>query len=152
MSIKPIIRPYRDSDKDRLISILRSNTPKYFASEEEVHLSSFLENELQMYFVIEVQLQIVGSGGINFDKNNILAVLSWDLIHPDFQNKSLGTLLVNYRLQLLKTHNTIERISVRTSQHVYKFYEKQGFVLQSIENDYWAIGFDLYEMSMSRAK
>jgi len=42
----------------------------------------------------------------------------------------------------------IDIISVRTSQHAYKFYEKMGFELVKITNDYWAKNFDLYLMQM----
>ena len=68
------------------------------------------------------------------------------MIHPKFQGKSLGTKLLNHRLEILKTIPSIQRITVRTSQVAYKFYEKHGFVLHEIKKDYWADGFDMYRM------
>jgi ribosomal protein S18 acetylase RimI-like enzyme len=40
-------------------------------------------------------------------------------------------------------------IIVRTSQLAYKFYQKVGFELEKTEKDFWAKGFDLYQMKMN---
>ena len=72
--------------------------------------------------------------------------ISWDIIHPAYQGKSLGAKLLKYRLEKLRSISSIEKITVRTSQLVYKFYEKQGFVLLEVRKDYWADGFDMYKM------
>ena len=37
----------------------------------------------------------------------------------------------------------IDRITVRTSQVTYQFYQKQEFILKSIKKDYWWKGFDI---------
>ncbi|UKJ09366.1 GNAT family N-acetyltransferase [Solitalea lacus] len=72
--------------------------------------------------------------------------MSWDIIDPDFQGRGVGQKLLNYRIELLKSIKDIERIKVRTSQLAYKFYQKNGFVLQTVVKNYWAKGFDLYDM------
>ena len=65
-----------------------------------------------------------------------------------YQGKTLGTLLLKYRIEKLKSIGSIQRITVRTSQAAYGFYEKQGFVLNEIKKDYWAKGFDMYNMEL----
>ena len=62
--------------------------------------------------------------GINFAENKTIGKISWDIIHPDFQGKSLGTKLLKYRIEVLKTIPGIQKITVRTLQVAYKFYEK----------------------------
>ena len=91
-------------------------------------------------------MEIIGCGGINFAKNKTIGKISWDILHPDYQGKMIGTQLLQFRLEKLKAIKNIEKITVRTSQFVYKFYEKQGFHLLKIRKDYWAKGFDLYDM------
>ena len=71
--------------------------------------------------------------------------ISWDIIHPDYQGKSLGRKLLMYRIEVL-SYSGIKKIIVRTSQLAYKFYEKQGFTLNEIKRNYWADGFDMYSM------
>ena len=90
--------------------------------------------------------QIVGCGGINFAENGTIGKISWDMIHPAFQGKSLGTKLLKHRIEVLESISSVEKITVRTSQVAYRFYEKQGFVLNDIKKNYWAEGFDMYSM------
>ena len=61
---------------------------------------------------------------VNFAENKTIGKISWDIIHPDFQGKSLGTKLLKYRIEVLKTIPGIQKITVRTLQVAYKFYEK----------------------------
>jgi ribosomal-protein-alanine N-acetyltransferase len=141
-----IIREYTLQDKNEVLALLRLNTPNYFSPHEEKDLVYYLNNEIELYFVIEIDNLIVGCGGINFSTDKTIAKISWDIMHPSFQGKGIGSALLNYRLEKLTTINTTQKIMVRTSQLVYRFYEKLGFTLIKTVDDYWATGFHLYEM------
>lgn len=145
MNQKPIIRAYVSADKPALLKILELNVPKYFAESELKDFENYLKNEIEQYFVVELNAKLIGAGGINFDKNKIIGKISWDFIHPEYQSRGIGKKLLQHRMELLKSME-IKRIAVRTSQLAYKFYEKNGFVLQEVTKDYWANGFDLYKM------
>jgi len=145
-----VIRNYYSTDKEEILKIFRLNTPAYFSPEEEKDLNHYLDLEIDMYFVLEMNGKIVGSGGINLSDDRKNGIISWDLLHPDFQRKGLGNQLLQYRLNKLKEMQTIDRIIVRTSQLVYPFYEKNGFQLKEIVKDYWAEGFDLYFMERKK--
>ena len=146
MSNSTLIRNYSHSDKDSVLKLVQQNTPKYFAESEEIDLENYLKNEIDLYYVIEIDVKIVGSGGINFDDSMTIAVLSWDIIDPEFQGKSFGSQLLNYRMEQINKIPSVQKIIVRTSQLTYQFYEKQGFKTVEIHKDYWASGFDMYFM------
>ncbi len=141
-----IIRNFKISDKESVLNLIRLNTPKYFSVNEEKDLDYYLDNEIDDYFVVEINEQIVGSGGINFKNNKSIGVISWDIINPNFQGKSIGSALLKYRIEKLKQFSEVQQIIVRTSQQANKFYEKNGFKLIEIIEDYWDKGFDLYYM------
>jgi [ribosomal protein S18]-alanine N-acetyltransferase len=141
-----VIREYKTSDRDAVLGLLKLNTPQYFSPEEESDLVYYLENEIEHYFILEINAQIVGSGGFNFSEDKTTGKISWDILHPDFQGKSLGSILLNHRIEKLKEFKNVQKIIVRTSQLAYKFYEKQGFRLIETIDDYWAKGFHLYNM------
>ena len=141
-----VIREYRETDKNAVIDLIRQNTPEYFALEEEADFSNYLDSERELYFVLLFNKEIVGCGGINFTDNKTTGKISWDIMHPDYQGKSLGKKLLRYRIEVLKAIPSIKKITVRTSQLAYKFYEKQGFTLNEIKRNYWADGFDMYSM------
>lgn len=144
------IREYEAKDKNEVINLIRLNTPKYFAVNEEEDLNKYLELERELYYVLLYDQKIVGCGGINFLDNDTTGKISWDIFHPDYQGNSLGTLLLKYRLDILNSMSGVQQIVVKTSQIAYKFYEKQGFVLIEVIKDYWAEGFDLYYMEYKK--
>ncbi len=139
------IRPFSLTDKAKLIEILKLNVPQYFAENEVDDFIFYLDYEIEKYFVAEFKEQIVGAGGINFEDDYRIGKISWDLISPKFQGLGIGAQLLKYRIDLLKSMKVSE-ITVRTSQLVYQFYEKNGFYLIETHKDYWAKGFDLYKM------
>ena len=146
MKENPCIRNYQNHDKEAVLNLLKLNTPQYFSPEEEKGLIYFLENEIEYYFVIEFENMIVGSGGFNFSGDPTKGFLSWDILHPEFQGKSLGSMLVKYRISRLREFKDLQKIRVRTSQLAYKFYKKMGFTLIDTVADFWAKGFHLYDM------
>ena len=140
------IRDYELPDKQEVINLIRLNTPEFFAPDEEADLINYLEKERELYYVLLFEEKIVGCGGINFSDNHTTGKISWDLFHPEFQGKSLGSKLLKFRIDKLNSMESIQNIIVRTSQVAYQFYEKQGFELLEIKEDYWAEGFDMYFM------
>lgn len=146
------IREYKSIDKSSVMNLIRLNTPEYFAPEEENDFSNYLDNERELYYVLLFNEKIVGCGGINFAENKTIGKISWDILHPEYQGKSLGTRLLEYRIEKLESIKSVQKITVRTSQIAYQFYEKQGFELKEIKKDYWAKGFDMYKMEYSYPK
>lgn len=145
-----IIRDYKPTDKSILLQIIRDNTPTYFAPEEENDFSDYLDNEVEAYFVVEADGKIVGCGGINLSENKTIGIISWGMIHPDYHGKKIGTALLQYRLNFLKSIESVKQITVRTSQFTYKFYEKNGFELKETKKDFWAKGIDMYYMEYQK--
>ena len=141
-----MIREYKSIDKNAVLQLIRLNIPKYFASNEEDDFSRYLDSEIELYYVLFFDKKLVGCGGINFSDNRMTGKISWDILHPEYQGKSLGTYLLEYRIKKLKSIDRVQRITVRTSQLAYKFYEKRGFELLEVKKDYWARGFDMYRM------
>ena len=143
-----MIRNYTKKDKSTLIELLRQNTPEYFDPSEEREFINYLDNEVEDYFVYEEHSKIIGAGGINYFMKDNSARISWDMIASKSQGRGVGKKLTLHRINLLMRNPKIDIISVRTSQHAYKFYEKLGFEIEKIEKDYWAKNFDLYLMEM----
>jgi ribosomal protein S18 acetylase RimI-like enzyme len=127
------------------LEIIQFNIPQYFAQEEKDELKHYLENEVEDYFIVETDNRIVAGGGINYPVNQNFATISWDLIHPDFQGIRIGSELLKFRISHIQNKG-FTKIRVRTSQQAFGFYEKHNFTLQEVIPDYWANGYDLYDM------
>lgn len=140
------IREYAPADKPAVMELLRLNTPRYFAPAEAEELASYLDTERELYFVVLAGEQIVGCGGINFADDGTTGRISWDIFHPQYQGRALGSRLLAYRIGRLRALGHVRRITVRTSQLACGFYGKRGFVLQEVRRNFWAPGFDMYRM------
>ncbi|HNT19531.1 MAG TPA: GNAT family N-acetyltransferase [Saprospiraceae bacterium] len=146
MDAKITIRKYTPSHRAVLLQLFRLNTPRYFSITEESHFIDYLENHAGHFFIVESGGAVVGCGGYNLFPEQADARISWDLFHPDFQGRGLGSALLQYRIDRINEVPGLKTITVRTSQWVYRFYEKFGFELKEVIKDYWAEGFDLYRM------
>jgi len=147
---KPIlnIRRYLPEDKELVLQLLDLNTPKFFDEAEREDFNHYLEEEIEDYFLVEDANEVLGVGGINYFLEERIARISWDIIKPNAQGKGIGGLLTKHRIRYLNQNNKIDTIVVRTTQLVFKFYEKMGFKLVEIKKDFWADGFDLYQMEL----
>lgn len=144
-----MIRLFEMADREKLLLLFDLNSPAYFAVEEKVDFIDYLENKKEKYFVFEKDGEIIGAGGINFFPEKKTARIAWDMVHPAHHGKGIGGQLTSHRFQVIKAMGVFEKIVVRTSQHAHLFYEKMGFILKKTEKDFWAKGFDLYEMEIN---
>ena len=140
-----LVAPYKAEYFEALIALFLANSPTYFAEEELADFKNYLQDQVEDYFVLLLGDQVIGCGGINYE--DTVGIISWDMLSPLHQGQGLGSILVEYRLELLRSKAHIDKVIVRTSQLTYPFYQKQGFILEQIVKDYWAPGFDLYAMS-----
>ena len=145
-----IIRKYKEEDKHALVNIMQNNIPKYFAETELSDYKEYLEEEIEEYFIASMDNRIIAAGGINYDRPRQLAKISWDIVDVPFHHQGIGSLLLEHRFQVISNKKDIKSIIVRTSQHAFGFYEKKGFKLLERHKDYWAKGFDMYKMSISK--
>lgn len=145
--MKTYIRTYRTEDKLSLFALLELNTPRFFAEEEHADFERYLKEDLEYHYVLcGADDTILGCGGFTTSEDGETAKLSWDFLHPDFQGFGFGSALTRHRIARIKQLPGIKKVSVRTSQHVYPFYEKFGLVVREIVPDYWAPGFDMYRL------
>ncbi len=144
-----MIRPYHPDDAQHLVDLLRLNTPQYFHPSEESDFVEYLVNHAENYFVVEENGMVIGCGGYNYADNNSTAYISWDIVHPDFQGKGIGTQLLLHRIQEIRNTMTSGTLIVRTSQMTHQFYARYGFELEKTVKDYWAPGIDMYHMRRS---
>lgn len=144
-----VIRAFEVRDREIVLSVMQENIPAYFAQDEMEDLKYYLDFEIEQYFVLEAEGKIVACGGINLELEERRGVISWDIVLPSEQGKGYGRKLLEHGIAILKSMPDIDRITVRTSQLTYLFYQKNGFILNQIVKDYWAKDFDLYSMELS---
>ncbi len=139
------IMRYTPQYEAAVLALFRSNIPQYFAPEEENELAEYLRHRAHHHYLItNTENEILASGGFEVRGNS--GIIAWDFVHPQQQRKGLGKLLLNFRLNKLQQYPNVQIVRVRTSQFAFEFYQKSGFILQNIQKDYWAKGFDLYDM------
>lgn len=141
-----MIRPYVKNDKADVLALIGKNTPAFFDPSEAVDFEHYLDHQIEDYFVYEKDATILGAGGINYEPQNKVAVISWDMVDPSFHGHGIGRQLTQHRIDTIRKKVAYDKIIVRTSQLTHKFYEKMGFGLVRVVKDFWAKGYDLYEM------
>jgi ribosomal protein S18 acetylase RimI-like enzyme len=100
----------------------------YNLTPEELH------NSIQSswkHFSLYSKSKLIGFGRIISD--GILHALIADvIIHPDFQNKGMGSMVIKELIKVCKDNN-IKDIQLFAAKGKYAFYEKSGFTKRPID-------------------
>jgi N-acetylglutamate synthase-like GNAT family acetyltransferase len=155
-----IIRKYSVEDKPHCLETFKSNVPDFFTVEEINDFENFLDqfeirNESReplartLFYVVESDGKIVGCGGFGDKENNKIISLAWAHIHRDYHKHGFGKLLLEYRLEKIKSLFPNQTVFIDTTQHSTPFYEKYGFITQKITKDFYAPGLDRYDLTLS---
>ena|ERR1700712_2495325 len=141
---KIVVRNIKWNEHPVIFQIFELNSPFFDASQKET-LVDFLDKNRKNYNVIEVDGQVIGGGGYNISFTKT-AFISWMLIHPHFQNKGFGSLMLKqfiFEIEKSKKALTIEAL---TSQHNPWFFQKFGFTLKDVRENFWGEGLHLHKM------
>ena len=141
-------RNYRPSDLDAVIAIFRSNIPKYFGPEEEPGLREFLAAmRSDEYYVIEIDDEIVGAGGIALNDDDTVS-LCWGMVREDRLGTGLGRKLTEFRIAASREKFGDRAMVTSTSQHTEGFYEMFGFRTVEHTPDGFGPGIDTCKMRL----
>ncbi len=143
------LRDYTPEDKAACLVIFDSNAAPYFALHERGELINFLDNLPAPYFVVEGEDGAVAAcGGYWIVPQTPVAHLTWGMVARGWHRQGIGRLLLHARLQRLRQEPGLETVRLQTSQYTYGFFEKEGFVIESIEQDGFAAGLHRYNMTL----
>lgn len=148
--MKPIdchtqVRQYAARDMQACIEIFLSNCPKYLAYAELKLFRAWLNKNAKDYKVIWNNSKVIGGCGFRLSSRS--AAIAWHIIHSRFHKGGYGTKILKNILRQIKKSGA-SKISLDTSPHTYKFYEKFCFKVDKIIKDYYEKGLDRYDMSM----
>ncbi|MEL6675732.1 MAG: GNAT family N-acetyltransferase [Bacteroidota bacterium] len=142
------IRPYEASDRAACLRIFRSNQPTYFTPEELGLFTTWLDEKTdENYWVIQIEGQVIGCGGIFWDDRVPGAGLSWGMVHQDLHGQGWGKIFTIERLKRIQQTYPNQPCHIDTSQHTAAFYEKLGFSTHEIIPEGFGPGLDQYKMT-----
>jgi N-acetylglutamate synthase-like GNAT family acetyltransferase len=153
--MKSNIRLYHKNDKQQCLDTFKSNVPDFFSENEIADFEAFLDRletgiSKTQFYVIEDENRIVGCGGFGDKDNKNIISLAWGHIHKNEHKKGLGQQLLTYRLALIKQLFPQLTLTIDTTQFSYGFYEKNGFRLLKITENYYTEGMHRYDMEFTK--
>ncbi len=143
-----VVRAYEDTDKPGCLDVFRSNTPEFFAASEEAEFARFLDSRPGPYFVFELDGRIVACGGYALGPAAGQSALCWGMVARDRHREGLGGALTDFRLAALAADPAVQDVTIETSQHTAAFFERFGFVRESVAKNGFAPGIDRVKMTM----
>lgn len=151
------IRPYEPRDRAQCIAIFESNMPLFFAPSELADLEFWLNGQdekrvvykeaaAEHYYVVEQNNVIVASGGFFIPKEGVVANMTWGMVDHNLHKMGIGTALFKFRLEQIQNLYPGYSISLDTTKHSFRFFEKIGFKVVEITNDFYMEGMHRYDM------
>lgn len=139
-------REYHATDLAAALAIFDSNIPDFFTAGERDAFEDFLLNLPGPYFVVECVDKVVACGGYALVPDEHRADLCWGMVDRRVHGQGIGRFLTELRLEAARRDPRVRRVILNTSQHTRAFYEKLGFVTESVTRDGFAPGLDRCDM------
>ena len=141
-------RPYQAEDNGRCVEIFMSNTPRYFGVEEADEFRQFLEALPCAYFVATQDDEIVACGGHGYHGKKQAVALCWGMVRADLHKQGLGKFMLIERLKQIFTDFGETVVQINTSQHSQGFFERYGFQVKEVTQNYFAPGLHRVDMEL----
>lgn len=145
------IRKFREEDIGSIVKIVHKIMGPRDARnalndlKETLMEKSYSPFKFEDFYVIEIDKNIVGCGGIWALKHDpFIARLDWFMVDPDYQRKGLATMLMRFIENFLKKKNIKLVLAETSSGKQYKaavnFWAKNGFKEIARIQNYWEDG------------
>lgn len=143
-----LIREFQPGDTADCLAVFDSNTPTYFRPHERADYEHFLAAPPGPYFVVESDSgEVLACGGYVQDCETT-AVLTYGMVRADHHGQSLGTRLLQERLQSISRELDVPIVTVNTTQLTEGFFARFGFQTESVTPDRYAPGLHGVHMSL----
>lgn len=119
------IRPFKEEDTPACITILQSNTPRFFGPDEVTEFAEFLHQPNCTFLVVTDQDKVCGCGG--YYREGSEGWLCWGMVRRDLHGTGIGKKLLLERLSRLFSDTEVKTVANNTSQHARPFFEHFGF-------------------------
>jgi GNAT superfamily N-acetyltransferase len=147
------VRPYRNADRQAVLTIFDSNLPDYFGSGDRAWLEETLDEPDGPAFVVEIDGAAVAFGGYEVWEHYNKALLYWGMAARAYHRSGLGRLLLFERLlHVAQVARPVTRyVTVDTSPMVSPFFQRCGFELTSRWVEGYRSGMDMHELRFDLA-
>jgi len=93
--------------------------------------------------------KILACGGFVYQVDTAQVTFVWGLVDREHHRSGLGKQLLQFRLQEIKKLYPGVPVRLDTTQVSFPFFEKLGFTIDKISRDFYAPGYDRYDMTLS---
>lgn len=143
-----LLRSYAPADRAACLAIFDGNTPRYFGVRERDEFAAFLDAPTCTYFVVVLDGSVVACGGYYVNSERREAGLCWGMVEIARQRTGIGRFLLLSRLVMLCDTAVADVVRLDTSQHSQGFFERLGFVADSVTRDGFGAGIDRVAMHL----
>jgi GNAT superfamily N-acetyltransferase len=144
-----IARPYEPIDREACLALFDSNSPRFFDPSERPGFEAFLDQLAWPYQVIERDGRIVACGGHAVEPDGRTVSLCWGMVEAGLHGQGLGRRLTEARLAAARAVPGATSVRLDTGALTTGFYERFGFVVETVQSDGYAPGSDRHDMRLT---
>jgi ribosomal protein S18 acetylase RimI-like enzyme len=138
-------RAYSAKDHDACLAVFDANCPEYFAPNEREDYVQFLTTNPAGYVVCVLESMIIGSYGTWVEADGRRGHISWIMIDPAGQGRSVGSNMMKQAYAAFKSAGVYE-VEIAASQKSAPFFARFGAVENKRITEGWGPGLDRVNM------